>query len=835
MHTRYFVSAVTALTAFFLFAAPALANTTNLSFDPSYAAQSFTYYCQPYKLGFETGKHYIAQNGGACAFSIPSSVTGNETIALYKGTPGNATFVSGDVVSGGAPTLVQENSTTFGSPLQDQNYFAVVYGTSNPGDAAAFDASFQTGSSTNTLPPTSDYALLQWKWGSKPTSEYVPVVLIPDILNSWQNDTGLFIDPIFHIYQNLIDTFVDNGYVLNQNLFTFPYNWQNSNVLTAQTLGAQIQAIKVSCGCSRVDIIGHGMGGTVAEQYIQSAGYQNDVDQLVLLGTPILGLPAAYQAWEGGQISFGSPLSDGLAQVFLGASAKDGGYASVFDYIQHKPVTSIQELLPTYDYLFDSGFNELFYPTGYPRNAFLESLQAALFGKAFNKVRVNTILGDDGQVQTTSAFVIAPTTQAPLWPDGQPTQVVNDSGDGMVPRASIENLVGTANQEFATTHRALPTTAESYIFNLFNNKLPSPVIANNYPVSCVLFLTTSASANMQITDPNGNRLGKDFSNNGILNEIGNSFYSGFTSSPEYGIVVNPINGIYQIRTQGNGNGSFSVNASDVCGQGIVATSTAPTNTTPGQLIGLQVTVATSTQTLTIAPLDINPPAVTINNPQANHTYFQGATTSISATFVDPENSPIGTSTYRINGSLVNPTQPIVFANLPLGTSTIIVTATDVFGNTGSATSSFNVSAAPVTDTQPPVITITSPLKYGLYARTDSVFLTATITDQSPIAASTYWFNGVKINPANPLMFTASTPIISKVSVAAKDSFGNAATSTLAFFVVKTKSSCLLDIVAIFLAYRQDKTLPDKLTLQNLIDDCSALATGRHRYDDDGRH
>lgn len=134
---------------------------------------------------------------------------------------------------------------------------------------------------------------------------------------------------------------------------------------------------------------------------------------------------------------------------------------------------------------------------------------------------------------------------------------------------------------------------------------------------------------------------------------------------------------------------------------------------------------------------------------------------------------------------------------------------------------------PPTDTAAPVINITNPLRYALYARAETVYLTANITDTSPLAETTYWLNGKKINPANPLTFNSSTPIISKVAVAASDIYGNKATSTLAFFVVKNKNSCLIDIVAILVALKLDNTLPNKPTLEQLIADCAALLKGYH--------
>ncbi len=689
MHTPRTLGMLSGLFIVLGFALPVYANTTSISSDPSYAAAPFSYYCQPYVRSFEDDRHYLpAAPNPICLYSVPNTIVGSRDIALYKGTLGNATLMLGDQVPGGS-TLVQENNTNFGSPVQDQDYFAVIYDDSI---GAALNTYLTTG---GPVPPEAienqNYYVLPWKWGSKPTSEFEPVIIVPDILNSWVTDSGVVLDPIFHTYQNLIDTLAANGYVLNQTLFTLPYNWEDSNATTATLLQNKIQAIRAQCGCSRVDIIADGAGGLAASQYVQSGGYQNDVDQIIYLGTPFYGVPSAYLALEGGKISFGSPLSDGLAQTFLGAEAQQGGFSSIFDYIQNKPATAFKELVPAdINYLTDPSFTSYIYPTHYPRNTFLENLINNFVAQVQAKVQINTALADDQQNQTPLLYAVVPSATPPLWPDGQPTVTTPDSGDGMVPRLSIESLVGAADQEFSVTHRALPTAAEAFVFKFLNNRNPATLVNNSYPVSCVLFITTSSQTDLQITDPSAHRLGKDFSGSGTFAEIPNSLYSGPNAPVEYGIVANPVNGTYQIRTQGNTNGSFSVNASDVCGTGIVSTST-PSTTAAGQLLGFSLNVSTSTQTLSIQQVDTTPPAVVIINPVQNSSHLQSATTTLAAAITDA--SPIASTIFKINGSAVSPAN-FAYATLPLGTSTLVVSATDIFGNTGYATSSFAVVAPP---------------------------------------------------------------------------------------------------------------------------------------------
>jgi hypothetical protein len=254
----------------------------------------------------------------------------------------------------------------------------------------------------------------------------------------------------------------------------------------------------------------------------------------------------------------------------------------------------------------------------------------------------------------------------------------------------------------------------------------------------------------------------------------------------------------------------------------------------GTIAGFQLNIGASS-TITFTPLDTNPPHITVTAPAQGAHYFRNDSVVPQVTIVDPEGSSIASTSYKFNGSSVDPTKPLPFNLAPSGTSTatIVVYAADAFGNATTSTTTFTILPP---DLSPPQITITNPLKYGIYAKTDTVIAAATIIDQSPIATTTFWFANKKINPAQPLpLSTVSAPSIQTLSVSASDSHGNAATSSIKFFVVKDKNSCLADILAILILITQDKTLPDKPTLQQLVSDCSALIKGFHRHDNDGDH
>lgn len=143
-------------------------------------------------------------------------------------------------------------------------------------------------------------------WKLKEKEEKIkPVIIIPGILGSARKNGVWVIDPIFHIYDNLMGTLLVNGYSATSTLFTFPYDWRNSNVESGRLLKKKIEEVKKICECDKVNIVAHSMGGLVARSYAQSEEYTNDIDQLIFLGTPHRGAPSGYLMWEAGEFSSG--------------------------------------------------------------------------------------------------------------------------------------------------------------------------------------------------------------------------------------------------------------------------------------------------------------------------------------------------------------------------------------------------------------------------------------------------------------------------------------------------------------------------------------------------
>jgi pimeloyl-ACP methyl ester carboxylesterase len=206
-----------------------------------------------------------------------------------------------------------------------------------------------------------------------------PVIVVPGIMGSAYKNGVLVLDPILHVYDDLVDTLSANGYQENKTLFPFPYEWRDSNVFTALLLKTKIDEAKTKCkeskientSCDKVDIVAHSMGGLVARQYIESGHYEDDVDELIFLGTPHKGSPKSYLQWEAGE--FEDNFSQFLQKKFFEIEARKNGYKSLFDYIHERPITSVEELLPIFNYIKDKNTDTTReYPQNYPQNIFLE-------------------------------------------------------------------------------------------------------------------------------------------------------------------------------------------------------------------------------------------------------------------------------------------------------------------------------------------------------------------------------------------------------------------------------------------------------------------------------
>ncbi|EKE15570.1 MAG: PGAP1 family protein, partial [uncultured bacterium] len=402
-----------------------------------------------------------------------------------------------------------------------------------------------------------------------------PVILVPGILGSQKKDGQWQLDLVFHTYDNLYEEFVDSGYVPEKDLFKFPYEWRDSNIENAKLLEKKIEEIKTQTKWPKVDVVAHSMGGLLTREYVESNYYGNDIDQLVTLGTPHNGAPEAYLKWEGSKWFWS--IGDIYAKNIVKQEAEESGFDNIFDYMRQRPITSLKELLPVYDYLQDADNNYAFkvYPDDYPRNEFLENINNEENKNKLNNIEFNKIIGKLGNENITIAgFKVVDADMGKYWEHGYPhgleIPVFGDGGmfysdgDKTVPLFSgrSENIPADYLIEIDSDHHNLPTEAQRDVLELLTGKRPEEENRDNL-IKNILFVSVFSPVDLQITAPDGNRIGKDFATGEILNEIENAYYTGYDTKNEFITIPNPTDGEYQIKTQGTENGNYRIEATKI--------------------------------------------------------------------------------------------------------------------------------------------------------------------------------------------------------------------------------------------------------------------------------
>lgn len=526
-----------------------------------------------------------------------------------------------------------------------------------------------------------------------------PVIIIPGILGSSKTGSGEFvIDPIFHVYDNLIETLEANGYEKGTNLFTFPYNWRDSNRFNALLLRDKINSVQEICQCEKVDLVGHSMGGLVAREYIQSESYENDVDQTIFLGTPHLGSLESYLSWEAGE--FAPSITSGLKKFIFSREAKKAGFRSLYEYIRNRPISSVQELLPIYDYLREKSSGDLrVYPDNYPQNSFLENLDIDISQLYDSGIDILNIVGDTGETTINTIRVVESNT-LPLWEHGFPDGFYEEGsdrgleigpGDGTVPEISSTAIVSEM-KKVETDHVELVTQTEGIIYKELTGLDPAILINKPLRIPNVLLVIYMLSpADFQVIAPDGKRVGKNFDTGEEINEIDGAFYSGFLTDDEFITIPNPLDGEYQIITQGIDNGGEYTVSTGYISDDVLVETDFTAQTQLDLIAELELTVDNANpENLVVAPEDITPPEIQIISPESRD-YLRSGMLSINVNIADADTGVFSTE-LRLDGMIVNDGDVIDLFFENLGNHSFTAEASDFVGNTASSDVQFRIIA-----------------------------------------------------------------------------------------------------------------------------------------------
>ena len=155
-------------------------------------------------------------------------------------------------------------------------------------------------------------------------------------------------------FDSLIGELSNNGYMENNNLFVFPYDWRLSvqdnvdNVYSPllTSLKDKVDQVLAQTGAQKVDIVAHSMGGLLAKYYIEHYG-QGKVDKFVDIATPHLGAPSAANT-----LVYGDDI--GIKFGWFGLNPLEMKKIS-----QNSP--AVYQLLPSAKYFSDSLSNYNYY------------------------------------------------------------------------------------------------------------------------------------------------------------------------------------------------------------------------------------------------------------------------------------------------------------------------------------------------------------------------------------------------------------------------------------------------------------------------------------------
>ncbi|MFT5527690.1 MAG: hypothetical protein ACI9HK_005674 [Pirellulaceae bacterium] len=316
-----------------------------------------------------------------------------------------------------------------GHALLTTNAQGYVQGTTELFEAITANEAI-TATATNSQGDTSEFGPFA-KDISDPLDIRTPVILVPGIFGSFPTSANyeeflvklgiepnkLLVDPLANFYDDIVNSLVESGYTINEDLFLAPYDWRlplapgegndavdgrvtmtaaaitDSNIQYGMDylghwlkLAAETWYTNHTEPLTNVKVIAHSMGGLLARSYIQSDAYGGTfssatagrdlalpmISDLMTLGAPYEGAALAWNVWHNNfniDMSYRLVLSKVVdhAWIKLNKNATiqtpDGPITKAsFTGTEEERERSflrryargVKDLLPTYDFLVDA-------------------------------------------------------------------------------------------------------------------------------------------------------------------------------------------------------------------------------------------------------------------------------------------------------------------------------------------------------------------------------------------------------------------------------------------------------------------------------------------------
>lgn len=384
-----------------------------------------------------------------------------------------------------------------------------------------------------------------------------PLILLPGLGASWSYEAMIlsrekepedwYMTPGIRIYDGLIQTFQNAGYEFGTNLFIFNYDWRKPIEKIADDLKNYIETTVHPPPETKIDLVGHSLGGMVARIYVQNNS-ENPVDQLVTLGSPHKGAPKVYYLWEGADLNKALPSWQRIGAGILLHLYKKGFQNNVSALQGLVPV--LKDLLPTFPYLRQDGREKQFSEM-HERNEWLEVLNNLPLPESLLRV-LNTFVGIKENSTLRWIDVEKRSRLDELlgkWVDGKP--IGEEYGTGDITILDFSASLGNAGNTIELPeldHGDLVESVEGQeaIVDLLGLSLtviePAPEIS--YEPSLIFQL--ASPVNMTIYGPGGWQIGE-----GVINNIPDATYS---PGDKLIFIPGAIEGDYEIYVTPEGEG-----------------------------------------------------------------------------------------------------------------------------------------------------------------------------------------------------------------------------------------------------------------------------------------
>lgn len=435
---------------------------------------------------------------------------------------------------------------------------------------------------------------------------------------------------VFDYSKALIDEFVGQGYVENESLFTFPYDWRygvsgvNLNGKTnSDLLGEKINAILQQTGADKIDVVAHSMGGLVVKKYVANNALNNKIDKAVFVGVPNTGAPKAVKGLLQGD-DFGIPW---LAESEIKKISEN--MPSAYDLLPSREYYNVKgdsfiEVVNRTS-LFTSEIKNLNYEESksflvddHGLNSLAMSNAENLHTETFDNFDMRTagvdVYSINGCKAGTLGKVVEVRAKDALGGDyvtyNKPKEV---PGDNTVPFESATNLPIDQNNKYyalkAFHGRMLSQDgARQQIVNLISDsdlRVGDNLITQDIN-QCQLngkAISVFSPINIFITDQAGNRIGLA-EDGSLINEIPNADFQvwGSPSNPagRHKFVYLPTdNGqVYNIGINGTGNGTYTIKTDDIQNSQTIKTEVFSNLPVTTALLG-QISLSGATTTLVL--------------------------------------------------------------------------------------------------------------------------------------------------------------------------------------------------------------------------------------------